>query len=233
MIFETVKTEGLAHLSYLLSDGRSGVCAVIDPRRDVGVYLALAAQHQLRITHILADFVSGSRELAARTGASIYVGASDDYGFEAHMLHDGDRIGVGALSFRVLHTPRHSSEHICYVVSGGGKGAENDWAVFTGDALFAGEMGRPDLSVDRSPEELAESLYNSLQGKLLELDDGVEVYPAHGEDSPCGGSIGVRDRTRRTVHLSVGCTTPLHNFPKSTVTTPLSPCAVLVTVSQP
>ena len=163
MIFETVKTEGLAHLSYLLSDGRSGVCAVIDPRRDVGAYLVLAAQHQLRITHILethihADFVSGSRELAARTGASIYVGASDDYGFEAHMLHDGDRIRVGALSFRVLHTPGHSPEHVCYVVSGGGKGAENDWAVFTGDALFAGEVGRPDLSVGRSPEELAESL---------------------------------------------------------------------------
>ena len=111
------------------------------------------------------------------------------------MLHDGDYVRVGALSFRVLHTPGHSPEHVCYVVSGGGKGAENDWAVFTGDALFAGEVGRPDLSVGRSPEELARSLYSSLQGKLLELEGGVEVYPAHGEGSPCGGSIGVRDRT--------------------------------------
>ena len=87
-----------------------------------------------------------ARELAARTGAPIYVGASDAYGFDHHALRDGDTVKVGPFTLRVLHTPGHSPEHICLVVSGGGKGAEHDWAVFTGDTLFAGEVGRPDLA---------------------------------------------------------------------------------------
>lgn len=199
MIFETVKSEGLAHLSYLLGDAGSGVAAVIDPRRDVEVYLDLARRHEVRITHILethihADFVSGSRELAARTGAPIYAGTSGDYGFPHEPLRGGDVLEVGPFALRVLPTPGHSPEHVSFVVRGGGKGAEHDWAVFTGDALFAGEVGRPDLA-EGDPREQTRQLYRALHDELLPLGDALEVYPAHGEGSPCGGSIGARDRT--------------------------------------
>lgn len=199
MLFETIKTEGLAHLSYLLGDGNSGTCAVIDPRRDVQVYLELAQRYQTLITHIIethvhADFVSGSRELAARTGATIYTGVSSDISFDHTELREGEVLELGKLKLRVLHTPGHSPEHISLVVSGGGKGAEHAWAVFTGDTLFAGEVGRPDLSGEEY-KDLAEQLFESLHDKLLKLGDGVEVYPAHGEGSPCGGNIGARDRT--------------------------------------
>ena len=199
MLLETVKSDGLAHLSYVLGDEHAGLCAVIDPRRDVEVYLEIARRHQVRITHIIethihADFVSGSRELAARTGARIYGGASEDYGFEVEPLSGGDALEVGPLTLEVLHTPGHSPEHVALVVRGGGKGAEDPWGVFTGDALFAGEVGRPDLA-DASPEELAGQLYQALQSKLLALPDGVEAYPAHGAGSPCGANIGARDRT--------------------------------------
>ena len=199
MLFETIKSEGLAHLSYMLGDESAGVCVVIDPRRDVGAYLEIARQHQVPITHILethvhADFVSGSRELSARTGAPIYGGVSSDYDFEIEVLEDDDTLEIGPFTIEVLHTPGHSPEHVCYVVRGGGKGAEHRWGVFTGDALFAGEVGRPDLA-DAAPEVLARQLYHSIQDKLLALSGGVEVYPAHGAGSPCGSSIGVRDRT--------------------------------------
>ena len=200
MLFETVKSEGLAHLSYVLGDPGAGVCAVIDPRRDVERYLQIVLQHQVRITrivetHIHADFVSGSRELAARTGAPIYGGASEDYDFEIEPLTGGDTLEVGALTLRVLATPGHSPEHISLAVRGGGKGAEEQWGVFSGDTLFAGEVGRPDLVDGGAPEEQAGRLYHTFQDRLLALPDGVEVYPAHGKGSPCGGDIGVRDRT--------------------------------------
>lgn len=202
MLFETIKSEGLAHLSYLL--GSDGAAVVIDPRRDIDVYLRIARRNGLRITHILethvhADFVSGSRELAARTGAQIYGGAIDEnkegYGFALQALRDEDEVCVGALRFRARHTPGHSAEHLSYVISGGGAGAEHEWGVFTGDTLFAGEVGRPDLGADDESEALARALYTSLHEKLMTLDDAVEIYPAHGEGSPCGASIGARDRT--------------------------------------
>ena len=121
MLLETIKADGLAHLSYLLGDDRAGVCAVIDPRRDVDVYLALARKHSLRITHILethihADFVSGSLELAAQTGATIFVGAAEGYGFPHKALKDGDELKLGRLTFKALHTPGHTPEHISYLV---------------------------------------------------------------------------------------------------------------------
>ena len=203
MFFKVIKSEGLAHLSYML--GGDGQVAVIDPRRDVDVYIDEARQAGLRITHIFethihADFVSGSRELAARTGAIIHGGrvknqTQGDYGFDLVSLDEGDEIEVGPVILRVLHTPGHSSEHVSYVVRGGGKGAKEEWAVFTGDTLFAGEVGRPDLEPGADHEELARQLFHSLHEKLLRLEDGVEVYPAHGEGSPCGSSIGARDRT--------------------------------------
>src|SRR5918911_1669567 len=115
MILETVFTEGLAHLSYLIGDDTAGVAAVIDPRRDVEVYLRLAHDNDVRITHILethihADFVSGSRELAARTGAAIWVGAAEGYGFEHRPLRDGDCLTLGSTTLYTLHTPGHTPE---------------------------------------------------------------------------------------------------------------------------
>ena len=130
----------------MFGDEDAGVCAVIDPRRDVEVYLDIARRAQVRVTHILethvhADFVSGSRELAARTGADIYVGASGEYGFEHRGLGEGDVLELGSLRLRVLHTPGHSPEHLSFVLSGGGKGAEDEWAVFTGDTSVCGRGG--------------------------------------------------------------------------------------------
>lgn len=203
MFFHTVKSPGLALLSYMV--GSQGECAVIDPRRDIDIYLQLARAEQLEITHIIethihADFVSGSRELAARTGAKIYGGqvvnkTQGDYGFKIHTLKDGDTLKVGGLSLRALHTPGHSSEHMSFVLKGGGQGAEEEWALFSGDTLFAGEVGRPDLEPGAEHRELAGMLFDSLHDKILKLDDSVEVYPGHGEGSPCGSSIGARDHT--------------------------------------
>ncbi len=201
MLLETIKSPGLAHLSYLLGDESAGVCAVIDPRRDTDIYLEIARKHHLRITHILethihADFVSGSRELAAQTDAPIYVGAADGYGFPHRALQDGDGFKLGSLTISVLHTPGHTPEHISYLVRGG-KGSTEPWAVFTGDTLFAGEVGRPDLLGKGSAEKLARLLFHSLHDRLLTLGDDLEIYPAHGQGSPCGGSIG--DRNTSTI----------------------------------
>lgn len=200
MFLETITTEGLSQLSYVLGDERAGRCVVIDPRRDCEVYTHVARRNNARITHILethihADFVSGSLELAAQTGAEICVGADEDgYGFAHTPLHDEDAIEVGALRLQAIHTPGHTPEHISYLLRGG-KGAQEPWAVFTGDTLFAGEVGRPDLLGEGSEERLARALYHSLFEKLLPLGDEVAVYPAHGQGSPCGGSIGDRRTT--------------------------------------
>lgn len=201
MLLETVESKGLAHLSYVLGDDSEGVCAVIDPRRDVSIYLDIARRNNCRITHIFethihADFVSGARELASQSGAQIVGGVSDDYGFALHQARQGETFSLGALTLQVLETPGHTPEHISLLVSGG-KGAREAWAVFTGDTLFAGEVGRPDLLGGGSEQKLARSLFHSLHDKLFKLGDEVEIYPAHGSGSPCGGSIG--DRLTSTV----------------------------------
>lgn len=199
MIFETVEAKGLAHLSYLVGDEAAGFAVVVDPKRDVQDYLDLAQKHGVRISHILethihADFVSGSLELQALTGAPIYVGKAEGYGFSHVALSDGDTLEVGSLKVQALHTPGHTPEHVSFLVSGG-KGAGKPWGLFSGDLLFAGEVGRPDLLGEEEKKRLARSLYHSLREKVLSLDDGVEVFPAHGEGSPCGGSIGDRKTT--------------------------------------
>ncbi|MFO7725201.1 MAG: MBL fold metallo-hydrolase [Oceanipulchritudo sp.] len=199
MILEVIKSPGLAQLSYLLGDEDAGECLVIDPRRDVGIYMDLARERNCRITavldtHIHADFVSGARELEKILGIPIYGGKSDDYGFEINQLDDGASLEVGALTVTCLHTPGHSPEHMCYLVKGG-EGSEENWGLFTGDTLFSGSVGRPDLASGNDPEELAGRLYHSLFNKLLPLGEGIIVYPGHGSGSPCGGSIGDRDQT--------------------------------------
>jgi len=183
----------LAHASYLI--GSDGEAAVVDPRRDVDEYVDEARARGLKIryvieTHLHADFVSGHRELASRTGAEIVFGEKAGAAFPHRAVRDGDEIRVGRVVLRVLETPGHTPESICLVAVDSAASAEPR-LVFTGDTLFIGDVGRPDLVAARgqSPEEMAGMLYDSLHDKLLRLPDSVEVYPAHGAGSLCGRNI--------------------------------------------
>jgi hydroxyacylglutathione hydrolase len=191
MYFEQFYLGCLAHASYLLAS--EGEAVVVDPQRDVELYLKAAADHGLAIRHIFeshlhADFVSGHRELAARTGATIYMGAQAGATFPHVPVTDGFQLRFGKASIRVLETPGHTPESICMVVTDEEK-SPLPWAVLTGDTLFIGDVGRPDLSPRHTPKELARLLYDSLHTKLLTLPDSVLVYPAHGAGSLCGKNM--------------------------------------------
>jgi len=191
MYFEQFYLGCLAHASYLLAS--EGDAVVVDPQRDVELYLKAAADHGLTIrhvfeTHLHADFVSGHRELAARTGAKIYMGAQAGATFEHVPVSDGFQLKFGRASIRVLETPGHTPESICVVVTDKEKSSQ-PWAVLTGDTLFIGDVGRPDLSPRHTPTQLAGLLYDSLHEKLLTLPDSVLVYPAHGAGSLCGKNM--------------------------------------------
>ena len=188
MIFESFYLACLSHASYLI--GSDGVAAVVDPQRDVNIYEDFARQHGLKIEHIIethlhADFVSGHRELAARTGAKIYLGHRAGAQFPHVAVHDGDELAFGRCRLKFLETPGHTVESISILVTDLDKGPEPQ-AVLTGDTLFIGDVGRPDLSPDLTPQQLAAMLYTSLHTRLLPLADSVEVYPAHGAGSMCG-----------------------------------------------
>ncbi len=190
---ETVKVERfylgcLAHASYMV--GAEGVAAVIDPQRDVDIYLEAAAQRNWRIEHIIethvhADFVSGHRELAERTGAHIYLGAGSGAEFLHAAVKDGDELQFGDCCLRFLHTPGHTLESICILMNDRGN-PDRPAAVFTGDTLFVGDVGRPDLSPAHTPQQLAAIMYRSIHEKLLTLPDDTEIFPAHGAGSLCG-----------------------------------------------
>jgi glyoxylase-like metal-dependent hydrolase (beta-lactamase superfamily II)/rhodanese-related sulfurtransferase len=178
----------LSQASYFLAS--EGVAAVVDPQRDIELYVEEARANGFRIeyiieTHLHADFVSGHRELAGRTGAKIYLSAKADAGFPHVPVNDGDLLEFGKCRLKFLETPGHTMESICILVSDLEKSPE-PFAVLTGDTLFIGDVGRPDLSPGLSPQELAGLLYDSLHTKLLTLDDSVAVYPAHGAGSLCG-----------------------------------------------
>ena len=188
MYFEQFYLGCLAHASYMA--GSQGVAAVIDPQRDVDVYLEAARANGLRIghvieTHLHADFVSGHRELAARTGATIYVGRQAGAQFPHVAVSQGDEIQFGQCRLRFLETPGHTLESICVLLTDL-DGSPEPFAVLTGDTLFIGDVGRPDLSPSHTPQQLAGLLYDSLHQKVLSLPDGVRVYPAHGAGSLCG-----------------------------------------------
>ena len=182
----------LAHASYLIGD--QGEAVVVDPARDVQMYLDEASAHGLTIrwileTHLHADFVSGHRELAARTGATIGVGARAEAGYPHRALVEGDELRVGDLVIRALETPGHTPESLSFVVFER-PGEPKPWAVLTGDTLFVGDVGRVDILSSRLPvTELAGLMYDSLHQKLLRLPDDTRVYPAHGAGSLCGRNI--------------------------------------------
>ena len=191
MYFEQFYLGCLAHASYMI--GSEGVALVVDPQRDVDQYLKAAGQHGLNIryvfeTHLHADFVSGHKELAARTGAEIYIGKQAGATFPHFDVQDGFELVFGKCRVAVLETPGHTPESICLVISDLEKSAE-PWAVLTGDTLFIGDVGRPDLSKTHTPEQRAAMMYDSLHDKLMKLPDEVVVYPAHGAGSLCGRNM--------------------------------------------
>ena len=209
MFFRQVLHEDLGCASYLVADG--GEAAVIDPKWDVEDYLALAGEHDFRITRILethnhADHVSGKGRLQKATGATIHVPAAADVAFEAEPMADGDSVTVGEVEIAALATPGHRPEHTAYVISDTARG-EEPWLVVTGDSLFVGDVARPDLAVE--PEEGARDLFSSLN-RLLELGDFAEAWPGHIGGSLCGGAgmsqkpgttIGFERRFNRLLRL--------------------------------
>ncbi len=185
--------KGIAHSSYLL--GGTDTCAIVDPRRDVEIYLDAAEDLGMEITHILethlhADFISGHLDLAERTGAKIYAPRAGGCEFGHVGVGEGDEFGIENMKLSVLDTPGHTPEHISYVVTDTARGPD-PVAVFCGDTLFVGDVGRPDLFPGRA-RQLATQLFDSLYEKLLKLPDFCEVYPAHGAGSLCGRSMGAK-----------------------------------------
>ncbi len=196
MIFEQYYLGCLAHASYMIIDERTHSAVVVDPQRDIDRYLEDAKRHGATIRHVLlthyhADFVAGHIELAARTGARIGLGSAVAPEYDAELYADGAQIELGDVRIEVLHTPGHTPESVTYLVYDQLANSEVPLAALTGDTLFIGDVGRPDLlaSIGFSSEQLAAMLYESLHGKLMKLDDGVLVYPAHGAGSMCGKAL--------------------------------------------
>jgi glyoxylase-like metal-dependent hydrolase (beta-lactamase superfamily II)/rhodanese-related sulfurtransferase len=192
MFFKQFYLGCLAQASYMIGSG--GIAAVVDPRRDIDAYLEEAEKQHLRIRHVIethlhADFVSGHRELAQRTRSRIYFGGQANAKFDHQPVRDGDEIAFGDVTLRFLETPGHTPESVSVLVFDRSLGREPQ-AVLTGDTLFIGDVGRPDLlGAKMSAQELAGMLYDSLHQKLLTLPDTVAVYPAHGAGSLCGRNI--------------------------------------------
>jgi glyoxylase-like metal-dependent hydrolase (beta-lactamase superfamily II)/rhodanese-related sulfurtransferase len=196
MLLKHFFIEKIAHSSYMLAGNKH--CAVVDPRRDVQIYIDEARSLGVEITHILethlhADFISGHIELAERTGARIYAPKSAGCTFDHEPLSEGSVLQLEDMELRVIETPGHTPEHISYVVIDTSRG-EEPIGVFTGDTLFVGDVGRPDLFPDIAGE-LASRLFDSLHDKLLKLPDFCEVYPAHGAGSLCGRALGAKWRS--------------------------------------
>jgi len=199
LVFKTIQTEGIAELSYLLGDDDEGVAAIFDPRSDVEVYIDMAREAKLAITHIFethihADLVSGSRELCARLdSARIYVSheGGAKYEFEQEKVKDGDRFTFGETVVVARHTPGHTPEHVSYVLAEADH-LDTPWGVLTGDSLFVSSAGRPDLLGADHTAELAAQQFQTLRDFYLKLPDHVMIYPNHGAGSPCGADIGER-----------------------------------------
>lgn len=186
----------LSHASYLITDEKTNTAVVVDPRRDVEQYIADAAAvccevKHVFLTHFHADFLAGHIELRDKCGAKIYLGQRAEAEFEATKVKDGDRIEFGDVRLEILETPGHTPEGISILVYDLAKNKEKPLAVLTGDTLFIGDVGRPDLlaSIGVTADELSDMLYDSLTNKLVKLPDETLVYPAHGAGSMCGKNL--------------------------------------------
>jgi hydroxyacylglutathione hydrolase len=204
LVFERIVTEGLGDLSYMIGDDAKGMAAVIDPQADVDVYIALARQHKLAIshifhTHIHEDFMSGARELSARVGGvGIYNGAetAEPYGYEHQPLNDGAQFDLGSIVLTARHTPGHTPEHMGLLVAESGR-KDSPYAVFSGGSLLINAAGRTDLLGSAKAKDLTAAQYRTLYDFYLRLEDYVIVHPTHAHGSPCGASIG--DRLSSTI----------------------------------
>jgi hydroxyacylglutathione hydrolase len=186
----------LAHASYLIGDEQSATAAVVDPQRDVDQYLSFAAEHGLSIRHVIlthfhADFIAGHLELQEQTGATIHLGRSAQAEYSFSPFGDGDSIEMGSVRLSALETPGHTPESISVLVYDRARSESVPYAVLTGDTLFVGDVGRPDLraALGWSANDLGGLLYDSLHTKLLTLPDSSLVYPAHGAGSLCGKAL--------------------------------------------
>jgi hydroxyacylglutathione hydrolase len=193
MFLRQFQIEGLGHLSTLIADESAGLAAVVDPRRDVDVYLDVARERDLRISHVVEthlhnDYVSGGRELAALTGATHVIGAGAELAFEHLPARDGDTFDVGRLRFAVLDTPGHTPEHVAYAVADRSR-ADEPALLFTGGSLLVGAVGRTDLLGAENALPYARSMFASLQDVILPHEDFVGVYPTHGAGSLCSTGI--------------------------------------------
>ncbi|RDW16448.1 MBL fold metallo-hydrolase [Oceanobacillus arenosus] len=207
MLLRYFYDEKLSHASYLVGCQEKGVAVVVDPMRNIAPYIHATGTENLKIigaleTHIHADFVTGSRELADRFNATLYL--SDEGGadwkyqnlesFNHQLLKDGDRFNIGNIIFDIMHTPGHTPESISYLLTDGGGNVDKPMGIFTGDFVFVGDIGRPDLlektaGIDGSSEAGAKAMYQSLQRFKL-LPDYLQVWPAHGAGSACGKALG-------------------------------------------
>ncbi len=194
MFFKKIVTEGLAHYSYMIGDGTD--LAVIDPMRDVEIYMETAREAGMRIkyifeTHRNEDFVIGSMELAEKTGAVIYISGHEDLGHVyGETIRDGFQLDMGDITLKAIHTPGHTLGHMSYAVYE--KGVDQAYLVFTGDCLFMGDLGRTDFYGEENLEKMTGLLYDSVYNKLLPMGDHVLMCPAHGAGSACGDAMDER-----------------------------------------
>jgi hydroxyacylglutathione hydrolase len=202
MLLERIEDKGLSQFSYVVGCEAAGEIAIVDPRRDVDVYLEFAASRNLTIVHVLethihADFASGARELAEVTGARLSLSAYDkgelyEVAFPHEELRDGDTISVGNVTLRAVRTPGHTPEHLSFLLFDRTRHADVPVVMLTGDFVFVGSLGRPDLLGEEAKVGLARQLYRSVRDRLAGLPDGLEIAPAHGAGSMCGAGMSGR-----------------------------------------
>jgi len=202
MLLERFEDKGLAHYSYALGCESAGIVAIVDPRRDVDVYREFAHHRGLRITHVLethihADFASGARELAECTGAELWLSAYDagelyEVAFPHHRMHDAEALTLGNVRIEARHTPGHTPEHLAFLGFELARAPTTPAVMLSGDFLFVGSLGRPDLIGEHAKVALANALYNSVTQVLPSLPDGLEIHPAHGAGSMCGSGMSAR-----------------------------------------
>ena len=191
MHIQQIYTGCLSEAAYFIES--NGVAAVVDPLRDIDAYIQLAKEKNAEIkyifeTHFHADFVSGHLDLAKQTGATIVYGPETETNFPVHVAKDGEIFPIGEITIQAIHTPGHTIESTCYLLK---DESQKSHCIFTGDTLFVGDVGRPDLSSgDMTTEELASIMYDTINNKILPLPDDLIVYPAHGAGSSCGKNLG-------------------------------------------
>src|SRR5690606_9059127 len=194
---------GLAIASYVVGNEETGEAVVVDPTRDIEEFISYAKDNDLHIRHILethvhADFVSGARELKARLGDQPQVHCSGLGGKEwtppyaDHVAADGDEVKIGSVRLQAVHTPGHTPEHVSWALYDDSRSSETPWVLFTGDFLFVGDVGRPDLLGEEAKKQLAHQLYSSVFERLPAMPDITEIFPAHGAGSLCGKAISSR-----------------------------------------